>query len=149
MTEAGLTLFTIGFTKRTAEDFFETLRRHGIRRIVDVRLRNTSVLSGFTRKEDLRYLARTLLEAEYVHEPALAPTEEIRKAYQESKDWGQYTRDFGEVLRARGRPEWLTAEALRDPTVLLCSEVSAETCHRRLVAEYLAEQIVGLTIVHL
>ena len=149
MTDATRTLYTIGFTKRTAEDFFETLRRHGIRRIADVRLRNTSTLAGFTRREDLPYFARRIVEAEYLHEPALAPTEEIRKVYQQTKDWAQYARDFGELLRARGRPEWLTAEALRCPTALLCSEPTAETCHRRLVAEYVAEQLGGLTIVHL
>jgi len=144
-----LTLYTIGFTKRTAEDFFETLRRHGVRRILDVRLRNTSSLSGFTKRDDLLYFARQILDAEYVHEPALAPSDEILDAYQESKDWAQYERDFTALLRERGRPEWVTREALAVPTVLLCSEPKAETCHRRLVAEGLAEQLGPLTIVHL
>ncbi len=144
-----VTLHTIGFTKRRAEDFFETLRCHGVRRILDVRLRNTSSLSGFTKRDDLPYFARQILDAEYVHEPALAPTDEILDAYQETKDWPRYEQEFGALLRDRGWPEWLTREVLAIPTVLLCSEPKAETCHRRLVAEYLAEQLGPLTIVHL
>jgi uncharacterized protein (DUF488 family) len=142
-------LYTIGFTKRRAEDFFETLRRHGVKRILDVRLRNTSSLSGFTKRDDLGYFARQLLDAAYVHEPALAPIEEMLDAYQETKDWAQYARDFRALLRARGRPEWLAREALALPTALLCSEPAAETCHRSLVAEFLAEELGPLSIVHL
>lgn len=143
------TLYTIGFTRRGAEDFFETLRRYGVRRVLDVRLRNTSSLSGFTKRDDLGFFARELLAAEYVHEPALAPTEELLEAYRKSKDWAQYEQDFRALLRARGRPEWLTRETLALPTVLLCSEPRPEACHRRLVAEFLAEELGPLTIVHL
>jgi uncharacterized protein (DUF488 family) len=144
-----ITLYTIGFTKRRAEEFFETLRRHSVKRILDVRLRNTSSLSGFTKREDLPYFARQIVGAEYVHELALAPTDEILEAYQQTKDWSRYEEAFRALLRDRGRPEWLTREALATTTVLLCSEVRADTCHRRLVAEYLEEQLGRLTIVHL
>jgi uncharacterized protein (DUF488 family) len=142
-------IYTIGFTKRSAEDFFETLRRRGIKRVVDVRLRNTSTLAGFTKKDDLRYLLRKVLRTDYVHEPALAPTKEILKAYKQTKDWENYERDFVRLLRERGLPSWLNAEALDVPSVLLCSEPDPAQCHRRLVAEYLAKRLGGVKVVHL
>ena len=142
-------IYTIGFTKRSAEDFFETLRRHGIKRLVDVRLRNTSHLAGFTKKDDLAYLLRELLGAEYVHEPGLAPTEDILAAYKETKDWAGYERDLLNLLRERGLPPGLDGAALEAPTVLLCSEPDAAHCHRRLVAEFVSEQAGGVEIVHL
>jgi uncharacterized protein (DUF488 family) len=142
-------IYTIGFTKRSAEDFFETLRRHGIKRLVDVRLRNTSHLAGFAKRDDLRYLLREILGAEYVHEPALAPTDEILSAYDATKDWAGYERDFLRLLRERGLPSWLNHPALDTPTVLLCSEPDAAHCHRRLVAEFLSQRVGGMEILHL
>jgi uncharacterized protein (DUF488 family) len=143
------TLFTIGFTKRSAREFFETLRDHAIGRVVDIRLRNTSALVGFTRKEDLRYLLEKLLGAEYLHEPGLAPTKEMLEAYKRTKDWRSYQAEFTNLLEARGLPQWLTLAALAAPTVLLCSEPRPDECHRRLVADYLAARLGQLQVVHL
>ena len=68
-------IYTIGFTKKTAERFFGLLRESGAKRLVDVRLRNTSGLSGFAKKDDLAWFLRELCKMDYIHLPQLAPTE--------------------------------------------------------------------------
>ena len=48
-------VFTIGFTKKNAKEFFEKLRQAGVQRVIDVRLNNKSQLAGFSKREDLTY----------------------------------------------------------------------------------------------
>ncbi len=64
-------LYTIGFTKKSAADFFGLLRQSDAQRLVNVRLRNTFGLSGFARKNDLAWFLRKLCGMEYVHLPRL------------------------------------------------------------------------------
>ena len=45
--DGGIKIFTIGFTKKTAEEFFSKLQAAGVKRIIDVRLNNVSQLAGF------------------------------------------------------------------------------------------------------
>lgn len=131
-------IHTIGFTKRTAEDFFTTLKQVGIKRLIDIRLNNSGQLAGFTKGTDLAYFLAELLGAEYVHEPLLAPTKEILKRYRESGDWADYERAFFALLAERGVEHVLDRKLFENgPVVLLCSERTAEHCHRRLVCEYL------------
>src|SRR5205085_8376879 len=82
---AGMEVYTIGFAKRTAPDFFGALRRAGIRRLVDVRLNNTSQLAGFTKRDDLPFLLHEICRAEYLHEPLLAPTQDMLDTYKKRK----------------------------------------------------------------
>lgn len=51
-------VFTIGFTKKTAGQFFEVLRQSGAKRVVDVWLNNVSQLAGFAKKESLHVKIR-------------------------------------------------------------------------------------------
>jgi uncharacterized protein (DUF488 family) len=143
-------VYTIGFTRRSARGFFETLRAAGVRRLLDVRLHNTSHLAGFSKRDDLAYFLDAILGAEYVHEPALAPTEELLAAYRgRGIDWDGYARAFLGLLDARRVARSLSPGLLGGPTAILCSEPTAERCHRRLVVEYLAEAWGGITPVHL
>lgn len=143
-------IYTIGFTKKSAREFFELLRSAGIRRLIDVRLNNVSQLAGFTKRDDLAFFLREICDAEYAHEPLLAPTQELLDAYKKRKgDWADYERDFVELMRSR-RIEDALDRSLFDPrTVLLCSEPTAENCHRRLVLEYLRDAWGDVQIVHL
>jgi uncharacterized protein (DUF488 family) len=143
-------IYTIGFTRKSAADFFGLLRRAGIRRLIDVRLNNTSQLAGFAKRDDLRYFLREICAAEYLHEPLLSPTEEILAAYKKkTMSWDQYETAFRALLAQR-RAEQAVPKSLFDvPAVLLCSEPSAARCHRRLVAEHLAEAWGGVNVVHL
>jgi uncharacterized protein (DUF488 family) len=143
-------IYTIGFTQRHAPDFFGTLKAAGIRRLLDVRLNNSSQLAGFSKREDLPYFLRELCNADYVHEPLLAPTQEMLDAYKKQKgSWQDYERAFLALLAERRIEEHLDRHLFDVPTVLLCSEPTAEHCHRRLVLEYLQSKWGPIQITHL
>jgi uncharacterized protein (DUF488 family) len=147
---AGLTLYSIGFTQRSAEQFFTALRKAGVKRLLDVRLNNTSQLAAFAKRDDLRFFLQELCGAAYEHEPLLAPTQAMLDAYKKRKgDWAEYEREFMALMRERRIEEAISRESFAVPTALLCSEFTAEHCHRRLVMEYLAEAWGDLTLIHL
>ncbi len=148
MTER-IRLYTIGFTKKSAEKFFTTLKDAGVVRVLDVRLNNSSQLAGFTKKEDLEFFLKSIAGIEYLHLPDLAPTQDILTAYKKEKgDWSVYTAKFLSLMQAR-RIEETSRRELIDRGCLLCSEDTPEHCHRRLVAEYLSEKWGNVEIVHL
>ena len=142
-------IYTIGFTKSSAERFFGRLRKAGIRRLIDIRLNNVSQLAGFAKRDDLAFLLRELCGAEYRHELRLAPEQPLLDHYRKTHDWPTYTEAFLALLQARKVEEQLERALFTVPSVLLCSEASAEHCHRRLAAEYLRDCWGGINIVHL
>jgi uncharacterized protein (DUF488 family) len=143
-------IFTIGFTKKSAETFFTSLTGEGVRRLVDVRLNNSSQLAAFTKKDDLKYFTRAICNIDYVHLAELAPTPEILDPFKKQKngDWPLYERQFLDLMRSRRIEETVSRELL-DGACLLCSEETPEHCHRRLVAEYLRDKWGGVEIRHL
>lgn len=142
-------IFTVGFTKKSAEQFFTRLKRPGLLRLVDVRLNNVSQLAGFTKRKDLEFFLREICQIDYVHIPDLAPTQEILDAYKtDGGDWAVYETQFRALLEAR-RIEATLPRDLIAAGCLLCSEATPERCHRRLVAEYLREKWGDVEIEHL
>lgn len=142
-------IFTIGFTKKSAESFFTLLKNSGAKRLVDVRLNNVSQLAGFAKKEDLKYFLRAICGMEYLHLPELAPTQEMLDAYKKEKGgWAAYEGKFLDLMRSRAVEKTVSRETLNDGC-LLCSEARPEHCHRRLVAEYFREHWGGVEIIHL
>lgn len=142
-------LYTIGFTKKSAETFFTRLTNAGVKRLVDVRLNNVSQLAGFTKRDDLRYFTRVICNIDYVHLPDLAPTQDILDAYKKQKgDWGLYERQFLDLMRSRHIEKKVSRDML-DGGCLLCSEEAPHHCHRRLVAEYLKEYWPDVEIEHI
>lgn len=142
-------IYTIGFVQKPAEKFFGDLRQAGIRRLVDVRIHNTSQLSGYTKRVDLVFFLRELCNAEYVYEPLLAPTAEMLADYRSKKlSWTNYERLYRELLVQRQVARRLSRESFESPSVLLCSELLPDYCHRRLAADYLANAW-GATVTHL
>ncbi len=142
-------VFTIGFTKKTAEKFFEKLRSSGAKRIVDVRLNNVSQLAGFAKKQDLAYFAKQICGMDYVHVPELAPTQDILDEYKKKKsDWAVYERKFLELMKWR-KIEKAVPRDIIEEGCLLCSEDKPHHCHRRLVAEYLKQHWGDVDIQHL
>lgn len=142
-------LYTIGFTKTSAERFFETLKASGAKRLVDVRLNNVSQLAGFAKRDDLRYFLRAIAGMDYLAIPALAPTQEILDAYRkEGAGWPAYERRFLALMAERKIETTVNRGDLAD-AVLLCSEHTADRCHRRLVAEYLRDAWGDIDIKHL
>ena len=143
-------IFTIGFTQSTAERFFGRINEAGVRRLVDVRLNNVSQLAAFAKRDDLRYFLRALCHADYVHEPLLAPSQDILDAFKKHKgDWNIYEPAFLQLMADRRIEDNLDRESFRTPSVLLCSEATPEHCHRRLVVEYLQEKWGDVEITHL
>jgi len=142
-------VFTIGFTKKNAEQFFTRLRQPGLVRLIDARLNNVSQLAGFTKKEDLRFFLGKINQIDYVHRPDLAPSKELLDEYKKNGgDWATYEREFMELMANR-KVEDKVPKALIDGGCLLCSESTPEHCHRRLVAEYFKARWGDLEIVHL
>jgi uncharacterized protein (DUF488 family) len=143
-------IYSIGFTQKSAGAFFETLKAHRIERLLDVRLNNTSQLAGFAKQADLTYFLKEICGAEYEHEPLLAPTQDILDAFKKRKgDWEIYTRKYLDLIRSRQVELNITKEGFAKRTVLLCSEPTAEHCHRRLALEYLQQHWGDMIIHHL
>jgi len=143
-------IYTVGFAGKTAEAFFGVLKRAGVRRVADVRLRPNGGLSLFARGTDLPFLLRELCGAEYVHVPLLAPTKEILKDYRKKKTgWPEYERRYRALLDERDAAGKLNRALFAVPAALLCSEASADQCHRRLAAEYLRSHWQGVAVTHL
>ncbi len=142
-------IYTIGFTKKTAKQFFETLRSSGAKRLVDIRLNNVSQLAGFAKKNDLEYFLKEICGMPYIHQPMLAPTADILDEYKKNRgDWKVYEEQFNNLMKQRRIEQALPKELIAD-SCLLCSEDKAEQCHRRLVAEYLKKSWGDVEIIHL
>lgn len=142
-------IVTIGFTKKSAEQFFTALRSAGIKRVLDVRLNNQSQLAGFSKREDLAYFLKAILGVDYAHVPVLAPTQEMLDAYKKARgDWSEYEKRFLDLMAHREIERAIDPAMVRDGC-LLCSEDKPHHCHRRLVAEYLKEKWGQVTIEHL
>ena len=144
-------IYTIGFTKKTAQTFFELLKANGVQRLVDIRLRPSGQLAGFAKQDDLPYfLDRLAGGCSYVHLPELAPSDEILDNYRDKKDWADYETQFQALMDQMNIPGALERSSFeRQICCLLCSEDKPDHCHRRLVAERLAEQWSDAEIIHI
>jgi uncharacterized protein (DUF488 family) len=134
-------IYTIGFTGKNAEAFFEILRAAQVARVIDIRLNNTSQLSGFTKRDDLRYFLARILGLAYAHLPDLAPTKGLLDQYRADHDWNAYTEHFVRLLAKRSIEQRVDLQLFEPQVALLCSEPRPERCHRSLVAEYLRDTL--------
>lgn len=145
-----MNLYTIGFTQKSAETFFELLRSSGVDVLVDTRLKPDSQLSGFAKGRDLPYFLKRLIDCDYRHVAAMSPTDNLLSGYREDKSWDAYEKAFRQLLEERrlidqlDRAWWAEHRAC-----LLCSEHEPTHCHRRLVAEYLQRHWPEVNIIHL
>ena len=144
------TIHTIGFTKKTAEQFFTVLRAAGVSHLIDIRLNNRSQLSGFAKSQDLAFFARELAGIEYLHLPELAPTQELLDGFKKhGGTWEAYEEGFKSLMEEREAYEQFDRRLLHEGSCFLCSEATPEHCHRRLVAEGLQTATPELQIEHL
>lgn len=146
-------IFTIGFTKKSAETFFERLDLHNITEVVDVRLYNNTQLSGFAKAPDLKFFLKRISSIEYHCDSKFAPTKELFQNYQKNLiTWEEYVEIFEKIMQERRITQHILTNYSDSPEVrycLLCTEFSAANCHRRLVAEKFAQTFEGMEIVHL
>ena len=145
-----MTLFTIGFTRKTAEQFFEKLKTVGVKRVVDIRLNNTSQLAGFAKRDDLVYFLKAICGIDYVHIPDLAPDKKLLEFIKKKKGpWAEYEAGYLDLITERKANGKFLLETLKDGDCLLCSEHTPERCHRRIVAELYESKENPVEIVHL
>ena len=145
-----MNIYTIGFTKKSAREFFEALEGVDAQHLADIRLNNTSQLAGFTKKRDLEFFTERLTGLTYVEVPLLAPSKPIFDSYKDDGDWDRYEADYIHLLEDRRLEETLDSDTLLGGVVLLCTEPTPERCHRRLAAEYLTEHLFeGAKTIHL
>ena len=142
-------LYTIGFTGKSAQKFFELLEKNGVKKIVDTRISNNSQLSGFAKGQDLAFFARRIANIDYEHNLEFAPTRELLDSYRKKElTWEAYTVEYLKLLQARDLKNTVDVSRLHE-SCLLCSEHSPEKCHRRLLAEYLQAIDPEIQIIHL
>jgi len=132
------TIFTIGFTKKTAEEFFRLLQDAGVQQVIDVRENRSGQLAGFAKYPDIAFFLDRTLGITYLHQPLLAPSPEIRQHYRKTKDWQVYEKSFLELMEQRKAWPGIDPRLFEAKTALLCSEAGPEKCHRRLIAEHLS-----------
>lgn len=142
-------LFTIGFTGKSAENFFELLLENKVEKIVDTRVNNVSQLSGFAKGSDLKFFSNKIASISYEHKIDLAPTKELLSKYREKKlSWQDYEIEYLNLLDIRKIAQKVNIDELHQ-NCLLCSEHTPEKCHRRLLAEYLKHVRNDIEIIHL
>jgi uncharacterized protein (DUF488 family) len=142
-------IFTIGYAGKNAREFFTILKQAGIRKVIDVRLYNTSQLAGFTKRQDIEYFLQAIVGAEYIHLPIMAPTKQLLNDYKKGLiNWQQYEKQFKSIIAQRQIEKHLILQDM-DMSCFLCSEAKADNCHRGLVAEYLAKHWQNVSIRHL
>lgn len=137
-------LYTIGFTQKNAEQFFSLLKKYKIEYLADVRLNNASQLAGYTKSVDLAYFLKNLIGVQYVHSKEWAPTKEILSNYRNKKiTWEEYERLYLDLIKKRNVKKKFLSFFPKGITriCLLCSEVEASKCHRRLLANYLKDKL--------
>lgn len=144
-----MNIYTIGFTRKSADYFFNMLRHSGAKRVVDVRLNNVSQLAGFAKKDDLRFFLKEVCDMDYVHLPELAPTKEIFDEYKKNNgEWDLFREKFLKLMALRQVEKKISKDIINNGC-LLCSEDKPHNCHRRLVAEYLQHHWGDISIDHI
>ena len=146
-------VYTIGFTKKTAEEFFELLRKNHIDLVVDVRLNNISQLAGFSKYPDIVYFLKEICHCDYKSDKLFAPAESTLKQWRDNKlSWPQYVSQFDATMKQRNIDDHIrrvySSIVEAKNICFLCSEETPENCHRRLIAERFSF-IFGVGIKHL
>lgn len=145
-----MNILTMGFTKKNAEEFFGLIREYHVKILIDVRLNNQSQLAGFTKGRDIAFFLKEMCDCRYSHEIQFAPTKDILNRYKKEQiSWEEYEVEYKELIKKRDVLNVFKQKYLNyDKVLLLCSEPTPECCHRRLLAEFLSEEL-GSTVIHI
>ena len=143
-------ILTMGFTKKNAEEFFGLIREYHVEILIDVRLNNQSQLAGFTKGRDIEFFLKEICDCRYSHEIQFAPTKDILNRYKKEQiSWDKYEVEYNELIKKRNVLNIFKQKySIYDKVLLLCSEPTPECCHRRLLAEFLNEEL-GVEVIHI
>ena len=143
-------ILTMGFTKKNAEEFFGLIREYHVEILIDVRLNNQSQLAGFTKGRDIEFFLKEICDCKYSHEIQFAPTKDILNRYKKEQiSWEKYEVEYNELIKKRNVLNIFKQKySIYDKVLLLCSEPTHECCHRRLLAEFLNEEL-GIEVIHI
>ncbi len=134
-----LTIYTVGHSTRSLEEFVELLRAHGIRQLVDVRTIprsrhnpqfNHDTLSAYLRNRRIGYQHMKELGG-------------LRHARADSPNMGWHNASFRGFADYMQTPafdaalEELIELARRKPTASMCAEAVPWRCHRSLIGDAL------------
>ena len=145
-----VTIYTIGFTKKSLKEFVNLLKKNKITKLIDTRLSRDSQLSGFAKSKDIKYVLEEVLKIKYEVIPEFSPTKELLKTYQKDKDWEKYEEGFLELIKERELERFKDIVLdEKERICLLCSEEKADKCHRRLLAEFFSRLGNKVHIIHL
>lgn len=149
-----MNIYTIGFTQKSAERFFQLLEVNNIKCVLDIRLNNSSQLAGFTKGTDLQYFLNKISGIKYYHDIMFSPTKQILNDYKKKKiSWEEFEKQFSDLMFKRNIRDIVASKYINDldKICLLCSEPKADKCHRRIVAEYLKAAFpeLNINIIHL
>ncbi len=140
-------IFTIGFTKKSAEQFFDILQKNEIDLIADVRLNNKGQLAGFTKERDFKYFL-SLFKIDFIHLINFAPTKGLRNSYHSDWNYEIYKNNYIKLLNSRDAVTNLVKLNLPYNNIcLLCSEPEADKCHRSVAAEEISKKL-SLSVSH-
>jgi len=149
MNDKKIQLFTIGFTGKSAEDFFGKIKQANVKKIIDTRLWATSQLAAFARKKDLPFFLKQLCDVAYEYSEICAPTQDILKAYKEEKiTWAEYECEYKALINTRDLEEHFRPQDM-EGACLLCACKDESKCHRRLLAEFFQEKWPNVQVTHL
>jgi uncharacterized protein (DUF488 family) len=141
-------LWTIGYEKASQAEVLAALAGAGVRRVIDVRDRPLSRRAGFSKRQLQAGLESQGIE--YVHLKALGTPPEGREANRR-RQWPLFWQIVETKLasaEAEHALETAAALAQEAPSCLLCYEADWHICHRKRVAELLAERH-GFALRHL
>lgn len=143
-------ILTMGFTKKNAEEFFGLIREYHVEILIDVRLNNQSQLAGFTKGRDIEFFLKEICDCKYSHEIQFAPTKDILNRYKKGQiSWEKYEVEYNELIKKREVLNIFKQKySIYDKVLLLCSEPTPECCHRRLLADFLNEEL-GIEVIHI
>ncbi|KMK90760.1 DUF488 family protein [Rossellomorea marisflavi] len=142
---------TIGFSKKSLEQFVNLLKEAEVDCLIDTRLNNTSQLSGFAKKNDLKFILENFLNINYLHDKELAPSSEILTDYKKKlMSWEDYKVSYTNLLlqrKVQNRVDELLS--LGKTICFLCSEHQPEQCHRSVLVDFIKQYNKQIVVQHL
>jgi len=96
-------IFALSAYETSAEQFFQKLKEEKADLVLDVRLKNSNQLCGFTKAKDLAYLIPAVTGAAYVHDLRFAPSAALLESYLKHQiGWEMYRASYlSEMKRHR------------------------------------------------